>query len=113
MKYKFIFGAAISTMLLGVAVAGLSHFSSKPQEAPKASAPRSSALRAPDYDDSSFDDSVDLTRSDLIVDVQSITTTPAGKSATIAFNGSRLTGWPSLKRNVFMLLPTIMNVATR
>lgn len=65
MKYKFIFGAAISTMLLGVAVAGLSHFSSKPQEAPKASATRSSALRAPDYDDSSFDDSVDLTRSEI------------------------------------------------
>ena len=53
---------------------------------------------------STFANSVELGRDELIVDVQSLTSTPDSKSATISFTSSRLTGWATPKKNAYIII---------
>ena len=60
-------------------------------------------LDEPDYA-SDFADSVQLGRNELVVDVQSLTSTPDSKSATLSFSSSRLTGWATPKKNAYIVI---------
>lgn len=106
MKKKYTFGAALTTILFGVVISGSAQLSTglDPTSNFTTKANRSLPLKAAQYDESSFNDSVELSRKELLVDVQSVTSTPASKSATIAFNSSRLVGWATPKRNAFIII---------
>lgn len=106
MKYKFFFGAAISTLFFGVAVAGLSHVPSESKAEPAPVETKRSVSRAAEgeYDETSFADSIALTRDDLRVDVSSYTSTPSGRTISVTFNSSRLVGWPTTEKNAFVII---------
>ncbi len=104
MKFKFIFGAAISTMLFGVAVAGLSQLPQPVESSSKSQVRRNRAPSKASYGPDDFADSVEITRDDLLVDVQSVTTTPASKSVTLAFSSYQLTGWTNQSKNDYVII---------
>lgn len=49
-------------------------------------------------------DAVSIGRDELIVDIQSVTSTTVSKSATMSFVSARLTGWGTPKKNAYVII---------
>ncbi len=104
MKIKKFLCAAFSTVVAFSAAAGLADFSFDSISADRKNVRRQQLAKTSSYSGEDFANSVEIGRNELTVDIQSVTSTPASKSATIAFNSVRLMGWGPSKKNVFVVI---------
>ena len=100
MNNKKFFGAAITTIFSFVMAVTAANFSS-------ISVKKASALGdendAP-YSEASFNSSIEIGRNELTIDIQSLTSTPTSKSATITFSSVSVTGWGTPKKNAYIVI---------
>lgn len=104
MNNKKFFGATLIGLFSLATAATVANFSSTFVKTNAFNQPGNHRDAEQQYSASSFVNSVTIERDELTVDVQSLTSTPTSKSATIAFNSSRITGWGTSKKNVYVVI---------
>lgn len=102
MKRNKLFSLALSSLFAFGIAGGATNFSNSADFSHKTHNHPTHKHASLGADD--FSDAVELGRDEIRVDLQSVTSTPASKSATIVFNSSRLTGLGTSKKNVFIVI---------